>query len=70
MLSIDLIRQNLKRSEVIVLSKIEDMKEHGMILSTPIGGCHTLWVLGHFAVFESPVIKHFLFENQTYWLIK
>jgi len=57
MLSIDLIKQNLKRSEDTVLSRIEDMQEHGMILSTPFNGCHTLWLPGHLAFIESLVIK-------------
>jgi hypothetical protein len=60
MLSIDLIRENLKRSEDIVLSRVEDMHEHCMVLSTPRGGCHTLWVLGHLAYIESLVIHSFM----------
>jgi hypothetical protein len=60
MLSIDLIKGNLKRSEEIVLARIEDMREHGLVFSTPRGGCHTLWVLGHLAYIESLVIHHFM----------
>ena len=56
MLSIDLIRENLKWSEDIVLSRIEDMREHCVVFPTPSGGCHTLWVLGHLAYIESKVI--------------
>ena len=58
--SIDLIRENLKRSEEIVLARVEDMREHGMVLSTPQGGCHTVWVLGHLAYIESLVIHGFM----------
>jgi hypothetical protein len=55
MLSIDLIRENLKRSEEIVLARIEEMQEHCMVLSTPQGGCHTLWIIGHLAYIEALV---------------
>ncbi|MCG8456995.1 MAG: DinB family protein [Holophagales bacterium] len=58
--SIDLIRENLERSEEIVLSRVEDMREHGMVLSTPNGGCHTVWVLGHLTFIESLVIQQFM----------
>lgn len=60
MLSIDLIRQNLKQSEEIVLSRIEEMREHCMVPPTPNGGCHTLWVLGHLAYIEGLVIHRFM----------
>lgn len=58
--SIGLIRENLKRSETIVLARIEDMREYGMVLSTPRGGCHTVWVLGHLAYIEALVIRRFM----------
>jgi len=58
--SIDLIRENLKRSEDIVLSRVEDMRDHCVVFSTPRGGCHTLWVLGHLAYIESLVIHRFM----------
>ena len=60
MLSIDLIRDNLRQSEEIVLSRIEEMREHGLVRSTPNGGCHTVWVLGHLAFIESMVIQGFM----------
>lgn len=60
MLSIDLIKDNLKRSENIVLSRIEDMQGHCMVSPTPKGGCHTLWILGHLAYIESLVIHTFM----------
>lgn len=60
MLSIDLIRDNLKRSEDIVLSRIEEMRDHCMVRSTPKGGCHTLWILGHLAYIEALVIDGFM----------
>lgn len=60
MLSIDLIRQNLERSEQIVLTGIEVMREHCMVPATPRGGAHTLWVLGHLAFIESLVIRQFM----------
>jgi hypothetical protein len=60
LLSIDLIRENLGRSEVIVLAGIEDMREHCMVPATPRGGAHTLWVLGHLAYIESLVVSDFM----------
>lgn len=60
MLSIDLIKENLKRSENIVLSRIEDMREHCVVFPSPGGGCHTLWILGHLAYIECLVIHSFM----------
>jgi uncharacterized damage-inducible protein DinB len=60
MQSIDLIRENLKRSEGLVLARLEDMRDHGLVFPTPRGGCHTLWVLGHLAYIEALVIRSFM----------
>ena len=60
MQSIHLIRENLQRSEEIVLSRVEEMRDHCLVLSTPRGGCHTLWVLGHLAYIEALVIHTFM----------
>ena len=60
MLTIDLLRENLKRSEDIVLSRIEDMREHGLVFPTLNGGCHTIWILGHLAYIECLVIRTFM----------
>ncbi len=60
MQSIHLIRENLKRSEDIVLSRIEEMREHCVVFPTPTGGCHTLWVLGHLAYIEALLIRKFM----------
>lgn len=60
MQSIDLIRDNLKKSEDRVLTRIEQMREHCLVFPTPIGGCHTLWVLGHLAYIEALVIRTFM----------
>mgnify|MGYP001823491881 CR=1 FL=1 len=60
MQSIELIRVNLKRSQEIVLSRIDDMREHALVAPTPQGGCHTLWVLGHLAFIESLLIHQFM----------
>ncbi len=57
MQSIDLIRLNLRRSEEIVLARVEDMRDHWMVYPTPRGGCHTLWVLGHLAYIEALVVR-------------
>lgn len=58
--SIELIRANLRRSEDMVLLRIEEMREHCMVPSTPDGGPHTLWTLGHLAYIEGLVTVHFM----------
>lgn len=68
--SIDLIRDNLRRSEEIVLSGIEDMRHHCMVFPTPRGGCHTLWILGHLAYIEALVVHDFMLGDRnplTHW---
>jgi uncharacterized damage-inducible protein DinB len=60
MQSIHLIRENLERSESIVLARLEEMREHCMVAPTPKGGCHTLWLLGHLAYIKSLVIRKFM----------
>ena len=49
MQSIELLRHNLRKSETLVLARIEDMREHAVVFPTSNGGCHTLWVLGQLA---------------------
>ncbi|MEL6107473.1 MAG: DinB family protein [Planctomycetota bacterium] len=58
--SIDLIGDNLVRSEEIVLSRIEDMRAHCLVPPTNRGGGHTLWVIGHLAYIEALVIDRFM----------
>lgn len=60
MQSIDLIRQNLKRSAEIVLARVEEMRDHCVVSPTSRGGCHTLWVLGHLAYIEGLVVRGFM----------
>ena len=60
MQSIDLIRDNLRKSTDRVLVRIEDMKPHGAVFPTSKGGCHTLWVLGHLAYIEALVVRAFM----------
>ena len=60
MQSIDLIRDNLKKSEDRVLTRVEQMREHCVVFPTRNGGCHTLWVLGHLAYIEALVIRTFM----------
>lgn len=60
MQSIDLIRDNLKKSRDRVLMRIDDMREHCVVFPTPKGGGHTLWVLGHLAYIEALVIRGFM----------
>jgi hypothetical protein len=63
MQSIDLIRDNLKKSTNLVLSRIEEMRDHCVVFPTPKGGGHTLWVLGHLAYIEALVIRSFMFAE-------
>lgn len=58
--SIELIRKNLRRSEDLVLMRIEDMRGDYMVVPTPKGGCHTLWVIGHLAYVESLMTRQFM----------
>ena len=60
MQSIHLIRENLKRSEDVVLARVDEMRDHCMVFPTPRGGCHTLWVLGHLAYIEALVVRGFM----------
>src|SRR5205814_8200817 len=60
MQSIDLIRDNLKKSEDRVLTRVEQMREHCVVFPSPNGGCHTLWVLGDLAYIEALVIRTFM----------
>lgn len=57
MQSIDLIRDNLRKSRDRVLARIGEMREHCAVFPTPEGGCHTLWVLGHLAYIEALVVR-------------
>lgn len=65
MQSIDLIRDNLKKSADRVLLRIEDMRDHCMVYPTPKGGAHTLWVLGHLAYIEALVIREFMLAEPS-----
>lgn len=58
--SIDLIHENLARSEDIVLSRIEEMRDHCLVQPSSRGGCHTLWIIGHLAYIESLVVNEFM----------
>ncbi|MEN8007341.1 MAG: DinB family protein [Candidatus Krumholzibacteriota bacterium] len=60
MQSIDLIRDNLKKSSDRVLARVEEMREHCVVYPTVNGGGHTLWVLGHLAYIEGLVIRVFM----------
>jgi hypothetical protein len=58
--SIELLRHHLRKSETLVLARIEDMRDHAVVFPTANGGCHTLWVLGHLAFIEALVIRTFM----------
>jgi hypothetical protein len=51
--TIHFIREKLKRSEDIVLSRIEEIRNHCIVVPTSRGGCHAPWVLGHLAYIEA-----------------
>jgi len=65
MQSIELIRDNLRKSRDRVLTRIDDMREHCLVFPTRNGGNHTLWVLGHLAFIESLVIRQFMLGEQN-----
>ena len=65
MQSLDLVRDNLKKSREIVLARVEEMREHCLVFPTPNGGCHTLWVLGHLAYIEALVVRQFMLGNEN-----
>jgi len=65
MQSIDLIRENLRKSTDRVLLRVEEMREHCMVAPTPNGGCHTLWVLGHLAYIEGLVVRTFMLGERN-----
>jgi hypothetical protein len=58
--SIDLIRENLTRSESIALARVDEMRDHCFVFPTPRGGAHTLWTLGHLAFIEGQVVRQFM----------
>ena len=58
--SIDLIRDNLKKSMDRVLARVDEMQAHCLVFPTSRGGGHTLWVLGHLAYIEALVIRGFM----------
>ncbi len=66
MQSIDIIRDNLKKSRDRVLAKVEEMRDHCIIFPTCNGGCHTLWVLGHLAYIEVLVVQVFMLGGQNF----
>ena len=65
MRSIDLIRDNLKKSRDRVLARVEEMREHCTVFPTPKGGGHTLWVLGHLAYIEALVVRQLMLGEQN-----
>lgn len=58
--SIHLIERSLVQSEAIVLARIEEMREHAFVPPTGVGGCHTMWVLGHLAYIEAMVVNQIM----------
>jgi len=65
MQSIDLIRDNLRRSRDRVLARVEEMRDFCVVSPTPRGGCHTLWVLGHLAYIEALVVMKIMLGNSN-----
>lgn len=58
--SIELIRDNLIKSQERVLARVEEMRDHCLVPPTPKGGGPTLWILGHLAYIEGLVIRGFM----------
>jgi hypothetical protein len=65
MQSIELIRDNLRKSRDRVLARVEDMREYSLVFPTPRGGGHTLWVLGHLAYIEALVIRRLMLGEEN-----
>lgn len=65
MQSIELIRDNLKKSRDRVLARVEDMRDYCVVFPTRGGGCHTLWVLGHLAYIETLVVRTFMLAERN-----
>jgi len=65
MQSVDLIRDNLRKSRDRVLARIEEMRDHCVVFPTLKGGGHTLWVLGHLAYIEGMVVRHIMLGEQN-----
>ena len=65
MQSIDLLRDNLQKSESRVLARVEEMREHCLVPPTRNGGGHTLWILGHLAYIEGLVIRGFMLGEEN-----
>jgi hypothetical protein len=63
--SIDLIRDNLRKSRDRVLARVEEMREHCVVFPSRNGGCHTLWVLGHLAYIETLVVRTFMLGEEN-----
>ena len=58
--SIELIRGNLRRSRDRALARVEEMRDHCVVVPTRNGGGHTLWTLGHLAYIEALVVRTFM----------
>jgi hypothetical protein len=65
MQSIDLIRDNLRKSRDRVLARVEEMREHATVSPCRAGGAHTLWTLGHLAYIEMLVVRTFLLGEEN-----
>jgi len=65
MQSIDLIRDNLRKSRDRVLARVSEMRQHCVVFPTPKGGCHTLWVLGHLAYIDALVVRRFMLGEEN-----
>jgi uncharacterized damage-inducible protein DinB len=57
MQSIDLIRDNLKKSTNRVLTHVEGMRDSATVYPTAKGGCHAHWLIGHLAYSEQQILQ-------------
>ena len=65
MQSIDLIRDNMKKSTNRVLKRVEDLRDSATVFPTPKGGCHALWLIGHLAYSEQQVIQGMMLGEEN-----
>src|SRR5262245_26737631 len=65
MQSIELVRDNLKKSRDISLARVEGMRGQCVVPPPPRGGCHALWVLGQLAYIEMQVIRQFMLGEEN-----
>lgn len=62
---IDVIKLSLDKGKIWLLAIAEDMREAPLAPSTPDGGNHTLWVLGHVIHSEASMLAGFIIGEEN-----